>query len=85
MEVEAAVLPAESAAAAGIRTPRPMRSRAGAIVETVQGSRWLVYERPALGPEPSLPADARHAAAAGRIVGRVHRMGLPAPQPVHGG
>jgi hypothetical protein len=35
-----------------------------------------------VGPEPTLPADPRHARAAGRIVGKVHAMGLPAPAPV---
>lgn len=80
--VEAEVLLAESAAGVGIQTPRPVRSRAGAVVRTVQGRRWRVYEHLTLGPEPSIPADARHAAAAGRIVGRVHRLRLPAPEPI---
>jgi hypothetical protein len=73
---------AESATAAGILTPRPVRSRSARIVETVGDARWRVYSLPAVGPEPTLPADPRHARAAGRIVGKVHAMRLPAPAPV---
>ena len=80
--VEAEVLLAQSAAAIGIKTLRPVRSKAGAVVETLDGARWRVYELPPLGPEPSVPADPRHAAAAGRILARVHGLRLPAPQPV---
>ncbi len=80
--IEAEVLLAESAAATGIKTLRPVRSKAGALVETLDGSRWRVYDLPPLGPEPSIPADPRHAAAAGRILARVHNLRLPAPQPV---
>ena len=80
--VDTEVLLAEAATGAGLRTPRPVRSRAGAVIETLDGTRWRVYELLAVGPEPSVPADARHAAAAGRIVGRVHGLGLPASHPI---
>lgn len=80
--VENEVLLAESAAAAGITTLRPVRSPAGAVVETVDGSRWRAYGLPALGPEPSTPVDPDLAAAAGRILARVHNLRLPAPGPV---
>ena len=80
--IEPEALLADSAAAAGIVTPRPVRSPSGAVVETVHDARWRVYDLPPLGPEPSLPADPRHAAAAGRILGRVHALRLPAPHPV---
>ncbi len=80
--VDAEVLLAEAAAAAGIKTLPPVRSKDGAVIETVGGSRWRVYALPLLGPEPSTPADPRLAAAAGRILGRVHNLRLPAPQPV---
>jgi len=80
--LEPEVLLAESATAAGILTPRPVRALSGRIVETIGGARWRVYTLPAVGPEPTMPADPRHAAAAGRIVGKVHAMGLPAPAPV---
>lgn len=78
---ESEVLLAESAAAAGIVTLRPVRSGDGQIVETLNGARWRVYEQPALGPEPPTPASPGHAAAAGRIIGRVHGLGLAAPMP----
>ena len=80
--VEAEVLLAETAVAAGIRTPRPVRTAGGAVVEKVWKSRWRVFEFLTMGPEPSTPANPRHAAAAGRILGKVHQFGLPAPQPV---
>ena len=80
--VETEVLLAEAAAGAGIRTLRPVRSKAGAIVEPLAGARWRVYELPSLGPEPSTPADPGLAAAAGRILARVHNLRLPAPHPV---
>jgi hypothetical protein len=80
---EAEILLAETALAAGIRTPRPIRSPAGDVIEAIGGSQWRVFERVTMGPELSSPVDPRHAAAAGRILGRVHRFGLPAPQPVH--
>ena len=80
--VEAEVLLAETAATAGIRTPRTVRSPAGAVIEELEGSRWRVFEFLPAGPEPSTPANPRHAAAAGRILGKVHGFGLPAPEPV---
>jgi hypothetical protein len=80
--LEPEVLLAESATAAGILTPRPVRSPDGRIVETIDEARWRVYTLPAVGPEPTMPADPRHAAAAGRIVGKVHAMRLQAPAPV---
>lgn len=45
-------------------------------------SRWRVYALPTVGPEPPLPADPRHAQAAGRIVATVHALRLPPPAPV---
>lgn len=79
--VESEVLLAEAAAAADILTPRPVRSVAGQVVEALNGVRWRVYDLPSMGPEPPTPAESRHAAAAGRIIGRVHRLALPAHQP----
>jgi hypothetical protein len=52
------------------------------VVEVLDGGRWRGYELPPLGPEPSTPADPRLAAAAGRILARVHNLHLPAPHPV---
>jgi hypothetical protein len=80
--VEAEVLLAETAALAGIRTPRPFRTPRGGVIEELGGSRWRVYEFLPAGPEPSIPADPRHAVAAGRLLGKVHGFGLPAPEPV---
>ena len=80
--LEPEALLAESATAAGILTPRPVRSPSGRIVETIGDATWRVYTLPAVGPEPTLPAEPRHARAAGTIVGKVHAMRLPPPAPV---
>lgn len=80
--IERDVLLAESAAAAGILTLRPVRTDDGGIIATLGGTRWRLYQLPQVGPEPSMPADPRHAAAAGRVVATVHRLGLPAPETI---
>lgn len=80
--VEAEVCLADAAAEAGIRTPRPVRSPRGAVIERLDGVRWRAFELPPAGPEPMVPADPAHAAAAGRILAMVHNLGLPAPAPV---
>ncbi len=80
--VEAEVRLAEAAAAAGIRTPRPVRSPAGNVIERIDGARWRVFDFVAAGPEPSPPTDPRHAAAAGRILAKVHNLRLPSPETV---
>lgn len=80
--VEREVTLATAAADAGIQTLRPVRSVNGLVIEDIGGSRWRLYALPSTGPEPSLPANPRHAEAAGRIVGTVHRLALPAPEPI---
>lgn len=80
LETEAGM--AERAAADGVVTPVPVRAGSGSLAETIAGERWRVFTAPAVGPEPSTPADPRYAAAAGRILGRVHSWGLPAEGPV---
>jgi len=73
---------AAAAVKAGITTLEPVRSASGAIVERLGTERWRVYTMPQLGPDPALPADPRHAAAAGRILGTVHALRLAPPTPV---
>ena len=80
--VDSEVALAEAAVKAGITTLEPVRSMAGAIVERLGQERWRVYTLPPLGPDPPLPADPRHAAAAGRIIGTVHALRLTPPVPV---
>jgi hypothetical protein len=77
---------AEAAAGAGIKTPPLKRSTSGSIIEPIDGpngpTRWRVFGWTPLGPMPSVPANAKLAAAAGAIIGRVHALGLPPPGPV---
>lgn len=80
--VDSEVALAEAAVKAGIVTLEPVRSPAGAIVERLGEERWRVYTYPPLGPDPTLPAHPRHAAAAGRILGTVHALRLASPVPV---
>jgi hypothetical protein len=80
--VDSEVTLAEAAVKAGVVTLEPVRSAAGAIVERLGEERWRVYTYPPLGPDPTHPADPRHAAAAGRILGTVHALRLTSPVPV---
>jgi hypothetical protein len=80
--VDTEVALAEAAVRAGITTLEPVRSEAGAIIERLGEERWRVYTLPPLGPDPTLPADPRHAAAAGRILGTLHALRLAPPGPV---
>lgn len=73
---------AERAAADGIVTSVPVRSVSGNLAETVGEARWRVFRAPPVGPDPSMPADPRYAAAAGRILGRVHGWRLSPQGPV---
>jgi Ser/Thr protein kinase RdoA (MazF antagonist) len=67
----------EAAAAEGIRIPAPVRSRSGAIVESVGGHRWRVYAWVNSGPPLARPVSAKDAFAVGEILAKVHRLALP--------
>jgi Ser/Thr protein kinase RdoA (MazF antagonist) len=67
-----------AATAAGVLLPEPVRSRAGAVVEVVDGHRWRVYGWLRSGPPLVAPASATVARAIGGILARIHRLALPA-------
>jgi hypothetical protein len=77
---------AEAAIGAGIKTPPLKRSTTGAIIQPIDTPNgrtcWRVFGWSPLGPLPSVPVDAKFAAAAGSIIGRVHALDLPPPRPV---
>ncbi|MEQ7128513.1 phosphotransferase [Actinopolymorpha sp. B11F2] len=67
----------EAAAAEGIRIPAPVRSRTGAIVESVGGHSWRVYEWVNSGPPLAGPVSSKDAYAVGEILAKVHRLAMP--------
>jgi hypothetical protein len=67
----------EAAAAAGVLLPAPVRSRAGAIVESVGGHTWRVYAWVRSGPPLAAPAGARTTRAVGEVLATVHGLALP--------
>jgi hypothetical protein len=67
----------EAAARAGVLLPTPMRSRTGAIVETVGAHPWRVYEWVPTGPPLSAPAGSAVTHAVGEILAVLHGLDLP--------
>src|SRR5215471_18289163 len=64
-----------AAADAGVTLPRPVRSPAGGVVETVDGHRWRVHEWMDLAPPPVAPVDPATAGAVGDVLARIHGLG----------
>ncbi|HKF17293.1 MAG TPA: aminoglycoside phosphotransferase, partial [Candidatus Dormibacteraeota bacterium] len=56
-----------------------MRSRSGAVVESVCGHSWRAYEWIHSGPPLMAPVSSAITREVGRILARIHRLGLPAP------
>lgn len=71
----------EAAAAAGVQTPKAVRSVRGRLVEGAGDRFWRADEWMDLGRTPARPVSRSVAAAAGHVLGVVHRLALPAPQP----
>jgi hypothetical protein len=80
IEVEAGLV--ERAITAGIRAPAPIRSDARAVIAKVDGANWRAHRWVRLGPAPTKPPAPGTAAAAGRVLARLHALALPAPRPV---
>jgi Ser/Thr protein kinase RdoA (MazF antagonist) len=69
----------EAASAAGVALPRPVRSPAGAIVETVGGRRWRAHAWVDLAPPPAPPVGPALASQVGALLARLHGLAMPAP------
>src|SRR5262249_36956579 len=69
----------QAAAGAGILLPAPVRSRSGAVVESICGHSWRAYEWIHSGPQLIAPVSAAITQEMGRILATIHRLGLPAP------
>lgn len=66
-----------AAAAVGILLPTPVRSRSGAIVESIGGHTWRAYEWIHSGPPLVAPVSAAINREAGGILARIHGLSLP--------
>ncbi|MDQ6806693.1 MAG: phosphotransferase [Actinomycetota bacterium] len=80
IEVEAGLV--EHAIASGISAPAPIRTTAGAVIASLNGSNWRAHHWVRLGPAPTKPPSPRTAAAAGRVLATLHTLALPAQRPV---
>jgi aminoglycoside phosphotransferase (APT) family kinase protein len=67
----------ESAARAGVTLPAPVRSLAGAVIETIDGSRWRVYRWLHSGPPLAAPVSAEITGAVGEILAIIHALRFP--------
>jgi aminoglycoside phosphotransferase (APT) family kinase protein len=60
-----------------VTLPAPVRSTAGAVVETIEGNRWRVYESLRSGPPLSAPVSATITGAVGDILATIHGLRVP--------
>ena len=67
----------EAAGRAGVTLPTPVRTRAGAVIETIEGSRWRVYHWLHSGPPLAAPVSAKIAGAVGEILASIHALRFP--------
>jgi len=79
VDAETDVALQQAAAGAGILLPTPVRSLSGAVVESVGGHSWRAYEWIHSGPPLIAPVSAAVTHEVGRVLARIHRLGLPAP------
>ncbi|WP_129665578.1 phosphotransferase [Phytoactinopolyspora endophytica] len=77
VDVEDEVALQLAAAEAGVALATPVRSASGAIVETIDGHPWRVYERLASGPPLVAPVSSTITYTVGRILAKIHRLALP--------
>jgi Ser/Thr protein kinase RdoA (MazF antagonist) len=67
----------EAAARAGVTLPAPVRSRAGAVVEMIEGYQWRVYEWLHSAPPLAAPVSAEITGAVGETLAVMHALRLP--------
>jgi aminoglycoside phosphotransferase (APT) family kinase protein len=67
----------EAAAHAGVTLPAPVRSGSGAVVETIDGSQWRVYEWLKSGPPLAAPVSATVTRAVGAVLATIHGLRVP--------
>jgi Ser/Thr protein kinase RdoA (MazF antagonist) len=77
VDAEADVALQEAAIGQHILLPAPVRSRSGAIVESIVGHTWRVHEGIHSGPPLAAPVSSAIAYRVGEILAKIHRLGLP--------
>jgi len=77
VDAETDVALQQAAAGVGVLLPAPVRSRSGAIVESVGGHSWRVYEWIHSGPPLVAPVSSATTYEVGTILARIHRLALP--------
>jgi Ser/Thr protein kinase RdoA (MazF antagonist) len=77
VDVQTEVALQEAAAATGILLPAPVRSRSGAIVESIDGHSWRVNEWLHSGPPMTAPVASAIARQVGEILATIHGLALP--------
>lgn len=77
VDAESDVVLQQAAAGAGVLLPAPVRSRSGAIVESIGGHQWRVYQWLHSGPPLAAPVSAAITRTVGEILAKIHRLGLP--------
>jgi Ser/Thr protein kinase RdoA (MazF antagonist) len=77
VDAETEVALQEAAAGAGVLLPAPVRSRSGAIVESIGEHTWRVNHWLHSGPPLSAPASAVVTRELGGILATVHGLALP--------
>jgi hypothetical protein len=81
-QAEEAIRLMEAARSAGIKTPAPVRSIEGALVEEVGEHRWRVDEWMELGPSIAKPVSATAARKIGELLGTLHDLKLTPALPM---
>jgi aminoglycoside phosphotransferase (APT) family kinase protein len=77
VDVETDVALQQAAAGAGVLLPAAVRSRSGAIVESVGGHQWRVYEWIHSGPPLGAPVSSAITYQVGGILAAIHGLALP--------
>ena len=81
-QTERAVGLQERAAAAGVRTPRPVRDPDGRLVRRLDDGSWRVHEWLELGPTPIRPVRSQVARRVGEVLATVHAVAEPTDEPI---
>jgi Ser/Thr protein kinase RdoA (MazF antagonist) len=76
VDVETEMALQEAAARHGVWRPTPVRSRGGAVVESVGGHTWRVYEWRPAGPPLSAPAGSAATRVVGEILATIHGLAM---------
>ena len=79
VDAETDVALQQAAAGAGNTASGSGAQPLGAVVESVCGHSWRAYEWIHSGPPLMAPVSSAITREVGRILARIHRLGLPAP------